>query len=209
MRFCWRITSFTVLAALGFATAATTANGAPVRVALLPVAVHTSEADNEYLSRGISDMLSARIERSGEVVVTRAPEGGAATTRIDQAMKAARSLGAQFVVFGSFTQFGAGASLDIHCLPVPDREEADERVARRIFIQTGTLEEIIPKLDELSAKLTRYLASPDALEQVGTEAPVPGVAGSPQSDFEGRIEALERVVFGVESGPESPPEATP
>ena len=42
-----------------------------VRVAFLPVVVHTSDQESGHISEGLGDMLSARIERSGEVRVVR------------------------------------------------------------------------------------------------------------------------------------------
>ena len=59
-------------------------------------------------------------------------------------------------MFGAFTQFGAGASLDVQCAAV--KADADAR-PRRIFVQSGTLGEIIPKLDDLAAKIARFMTS--------------------------------------------------
>ncbi len=178
-----------------------------VRVALLPVVVHTSDPDSTYVSEGLGDMLAARIERSGEVNVLRVSDR--ATTNAPEAILAAKKAGAAYVLYGSFTQFGAGASLDIRCAPVSESDPSGERAsARHIFIQTGTLQEIIPKLDDLSDKIIRYLvsgaeriAAESALAEsadvpVGPEGAGPGQAPADSLvELRTRVEALERSVF--------------
>ena len=56
------------------------ADAQKIRVALLPVAVHTSNTDTGYLSSGIADMLSSRLERSSRVSVRRVSDPERATT---------------------------------------------------------------------------------------------------------------------------------
>ena len=93
---------------------------ASVRIVLLPISVYAAGAETGYLSTGLAEMLAARLERYEGVAVVRPaadavpPEGEA------QALEAAGALGADFVLFGSFTQFGEGASLDLRCAPVAE-----------------------------------------------------------------------------------------
>ena len=91
--------------------------GAEPRVAILPVVVHSAAPDPSYLSDGLADMLGARLEQLGGMRVVR-DEDKDATTRLADALARGRALEADYVVFGSFTQFGEGASLDIQCAPV-------------------------------------------------------------------------------------------
>ena len=77
-------------------------------------------------------------------------------------------------------------------------------------MQAGTLGEIIPELDELAEKIARYAHSGAA-----TGAP-PVAAGPPASGkpaaangvqlkaLEGRVEALERVVFSESQAADAP-----
>jgi len=182
--------------ALGLAACtalATSAAAAPARVALLPVVVHTAERDSDYLSLGLADMLSSRLERSGQIAVLRLRGEGLATTDAAAALAAARSAGADYVLFGSFTQFGAGASLDMRCARV---EAGDAAEPRRVFVQSGTLQEIIPRLDELSERVARYVsgAAPlPAAPEAGERAPGPGAL----EDLKRRVEALERSVYAA------------
>ncbi len=159
---------------------------------MLPVIVNSDSGETEYLSRGIADMLSARLERSGEISIVRLDEG---STDPDFAVKAATEIGASFVVFGSYTQFGDGASLDIRCAPV---DGAREEGSRRVFIQAGSPGEIIPKLDDLSVSMASYLVGAAVSAPPALETPTLAVGKtSPQSvaDLQRRVAELERVIF--------------
>jgi len=188
-----------LLAAAWLLAAGGAAAAAPVRVALLPVTVHSSDAGSGYLSAGLASMLSSRLEQYDDVSVIRlGGEQGAPSGR-EAAVAAAREAGAAFVVFGSFTQFGEGASLDLQCASVAD----DAGDGRRIFVQSGTLGDIIPKLDELAEKIHLHVSGGG--RSSGATAPVSG--GSGLANLESRVEALERTVFrtGPEQGPSAPP----
>ena len=103
------------------------------------------------------------------------------------------------MVFGSFTQFGDGASLDIHCVPVLD-DEAQAAAARRIFIQSGAVGDIIPKLDEIVDRVALYVQAQSPAMRAGSTAPDPAAAGARADaavlrDLADRLEALERAVY--------------
>jgi hypothetical protein len=169
-----------------------------VRVAMLPIAVNSSDSETDYLSTGLADMLTARLEQSGRIVITRLDED--VRDRTD-AIKAGEEAGVEFVLFGSYTQFGAGAgagaSLDLRCVKVAGDDSAEPR---RVFIQAGSPAEIIPKLGDLSESVTRYLlgTAVSTGPQPGVNAAVPPTAAaSGLADLQQRIEALERVVFSA------------
>ena len=46
------------------------------RVALVPIVVHSSAVEPHYLSNGLAEMLSARLEKSGEISVVRVETEG-------------------------------------------------------------------------------------------------------------------------------------
>ena len=161
-----------------------------VKVALLPMAVHSQER-SEYLQAGIGDMLLSRLSQAPGLSVVRVADLKAATTDLEAARGAARAVGAKYVVFGSFTSFGDGASLDLQCA----RVDAGEEPARQIFVQSGALGSIIPKIDDLADRVARYVAEPGS----GGEAPAvsagPPARGSVSraefDDLRRRIEAIE------------------
>jgi hypothetical protein len=163
-----------------------------VRVAMFPVAVNSSLPETGHLSAGLGDMIAARLEQSGQVVIIRLD---ATVTSREEAIAAGKKAGADYVLFGSYTQFGDGASLDLRCAPVVGGE-ADE--PRRVFVQAGSASEIIPKLGVLSQNVSRYLA--DAATPTAPQANADSPASrAPDTaslvDLELRIEALERVIF--------------
>ena len=182
-----------VVAGIGTLGWATTAQAQTVRVALLPIVVNSSLTETEYLSKGLADMISARLEKSGEIVVVRAEEGA---IDLEAAIAAGEDAGAEFVVYGSYTQFGDGASLDLRAASVASGTKSNPR---RVFVQAGSPAEIIPKLDDLSERVARYMVgaavSAGPAIDPSAAAPAAGAQTPSQATLEARIEALERVVF--------------
>ena len=163
-----------------------------VRVAMFPVAVNSSLPETDHLSAGLGDMIAARLEQSGQIVITRLD---ATVASREEAIAAGKKAGADYVLFGSYTQFGDGASLDLRCAPVVGGE-ADE--PRRVFVQAGSASEIIPKLGVLSQNVSRYLAeaATPAAPRVAADSPTPSAPETTSMvDLELRIEALESVIF--------------
>jgi TolB-like protein len=197
----WRVLRLLLGGASLVYLSAVAADGAaaagPVRAALLPIAVHSADDGSRYLSDGLAEMISARLEQSGGVTVVRVSGAAVGTSEVEKALEAGRSAGADFVVFGAFTQFGAGASLDVQCAKVGGEEGASPR---RIFVQSGTLGEIIPKLDELAEKIARFMATGEASGPVSASAP--SVPSSELDEIRRRLDVLEREVH-------SRPAATP
>jgi TolB-like protein len=173
---------------------ATAAAAAPrVRVVVLPVVVHSTD-DTAYLQRGIADMLGTRLEQNPALAVVRVQNPAAATVDPAAARKAAQAAGADYALFGSFTQFGDGASLDLHCVSTRGAPDADPR---SIFVQAGTVGEIIPRLGDVADRVARYVT--------GTGDAAPAVAAGPgvrtaapaRSEFEelrARVERLESLL---------------
>jgi TolB-like protein len=183
-------------------------SAAPLRVAVLPVVVHSSDGDTEYLSAGLSEMISARLEQAGGIEVVQLESTARATTKALVAVEAARSVTAEFVVFGSFTQFGDGASLDLRAARVDSVDSDGEPEVNKVFVQSGTLGAIIPRLDDVAGRIVHYLrGSAGAPAAAGSgEAPVEAESGEAPadavsiSDLERRVEALERSVFEQQAG---------
>lgn len=164
----------------------------PVRIAILPVVVNAAEG-HDYLRAGMADMLASRVGRAQGVAVSRLGDAALATTDAKKAREAGRNAGADYVVYGSFTAFGAGASLDLACTATAASAKEDETPTRAIFVQSGTLGDIIPKLDGVAERVARFATHG---EQPAPVVPIAEVAPSPPVDaLVQRIEALERAVF--------------
>jgi TolB-like protein len=177
-----------LLLPLALAAGRAEAAGARVRVAVLPLAVNSLEAE-DHLRAGLADMLASRLGQMPGVAVIRVEEAGLATTDAGKAVAAGREVGADYVLFGSFTHFGAGASLDVQCASTHEADD-DAGAARRIFVQSGTLGEIIPKLDELTGKVARFVENGRGDEAPGLPAAGPGEVEALRQ----RVESLEGAI---------------
>ena len=194
-------------------SAASAGAQARARVALLPVVVHSME-QTDYLQRGIGDMLATRLEQSSKLSVVRVQDAASATVDVQAARRAAQAAGAAYAVFGSFTQFGDGASLDLRCVSAQGTGADD---ARSIFVQSGRTGEIIPQLDEVADRIVAYLAAPaGAAAPVAAGPGVPAVRGAASPARQGevdalrsRVERLEAVIYGSQGARASQPAPAP
>jgi outer membrane protein insertion porin family len=182
------------------------ATGAPGEerrtVAILPVVVHAVD-QQAYLREGLADMLASRLGQRPGIGVIRVDDPAQATIEPDAARAAARAVGAQWVLFGSFTRFGEGASLDMLCLPVA---AIGDPGPRSIFVQSAEIADLIPRLDSLTERVALHVLGQDA-------ALAPGVTSgaSPELDeLRRRVEALERRAAASAAPAQAPrPEAQP
>ncbi len=161
-------------------------------VALLPIVIHSIE-DQTFLRSGLGDMLLSRLAREPQLAVLPVREPDSATTDLETARAAVRGTGAKFVIFGSFTHFGAGASVDLVCAEVA----GDAHGPRQVFVHAGSLGEIIPTLDGLADRIARYIVlGPTPRPTLTAERG--GGGGSPPDleDLRRRVEALEQAMDG-------------
>ena len=168
---------------------------AATRIVLLPISVHATGAEVDYLQSGLMEMLASRLDQYDGLVVVR-PGGDVVSARDgDAAREAGRLQNGDYVVFGSFTRFGDGASLDLRCAAVDSPADDDARdVTRRVFVQSGTLSEIIPQLDTVAQKVARYTVSQGA-EPARVGEGGAATARAPAAEYQAlllRVEALER-----------------
>jgi TolB-like protein len=177
-----------------------------VRIVLLPMVVHSAESPG-YVRSGLADMLGARLERIPDFEVIRVDESGAATTNLDRALQRARSEDAEFVLFGSFTRFGTGASLDVHCAATHATEGGAP--LRQIFVHSGEIGNVIPDLDDLVGKVARFVVR-DYTEQVaaaGDDLDLPSTRAI--GSLEARVAKLEEVLRSLTERLAAEPSAEP
>jgi len=180
--------------------AAAASAGDRTKIVILPIVVHSAAVDSSYVSRGITDMISSRLEQTGRVQVERVEDPAAATTVLGKALELGKARNGDYLIFGAFTQFGDGASLDVHCLPLDVTSEAEAAAARRIFISSGAMGDIIPKLDEIVDRVAVYTkvahtdGGPGSQVSQGA-APPSAPSADAIRDLTRRLEALEKAVF--------------
>jgi hypothetical protein len=93
-------------------------------------------------------MLVSRLGREARIAVIPVEDPATATTDPEAARKSALANGADYVVFGSFTRFGEGASLDLSCASAHDAEQEP----RRIYVHADTMAALIPLLDGVAER---------------------------------------------------------
>jgi hypothetical protein len=153
----------------------------PLKVAILPVTIHSPE-NLEYLREGVYAMFSSRVELEGRVLVLERAAVKKAVSQFsgeidsEAAQKLGETLGADFVVFGSLTKLGDSASLDLKVLEVKG-----EKPPSSVYVQAQKLEEIISQVDVLARKVDERilgypLSPPAAVAEKSAEAPKPMAA---------------------------------
>ena len=160
----------------------------PARVAVLPVVIHSLE-ESGYLRAGISEMLSSRLSQQAGVAAIRVDDANTATSDADAARAAGKAVGAEWVLFGSFTRFGEGASLDLRCLPVDSSGQATQRA---VFVHAGGLSDVIPRLDSVVERIGAHVRGGVA------NASTPAVSAAPAVDVAAEVQALRRRVEALE-----------
>ena len=151
-------------------------------VAILPVVVHALE-DQAYLREGLADMLASRLGQQPGIGVVRVNDPAQATLDPAAARAAGQAVGAQWVLYGSFTRFGDGASLDMQCLPVAAPGDPGPR---SIFVQSGQIAELIPRLDGIAERVAAHVLGRDGA------APRPAGGSAELDALRRRVDALER-----------------
>jgi outer membrane protein insertion porin family len=178
-----------LLVCLAALLAATGGLAQTARVAVLPVVIHSLE-ESSYLRAGISEMLSSRLSQQPGVSAVRVDDAGAATSELSAARDVGRAAGAEWVLFGSFTRFGEGASLDLRCVPV----DSDAPVSgRSVFVHAGALADLIPRLDSVVERIGAHVRAGVA----NANAPV---APAPAAqDVMAELETLKARVSALEA----------
>lgn len=177
-----------------FAPAAGAADERP-SIALLPVVVHS--ADNPvYLRQGLFDMLASRFDADGAFRVIRIDDPSKSTTRVEEALKHGREAGADFVLFGSFTRFGAGASLDVQAAATAPSEQGE--TMREIFVHSGNIGDVIPDLDDLVGKVGHFAVN-GYVSRPPPAAQADGARGTSLAEISARLAELEAQVAALQA----------
>jgi TolB-like protein len=149
----------------------------PVRVAVLPFAIH-SDKDYGFLQKGIVQMITSRISAPGKVEVidplsteqaVAASQAQLSADRLAQAVGA--GLKADFAIHGSITVLGESVSIDAKMLDL-----TGTRPPMTFFKQTQGMGDVIPQINLMATDINNQVFGvrpPDA--------PAPPVAAAPQA----------------------------
>lgn len=146
-------------------------------LAIVPFKVH-ADRDVAFMADGIYDMLSARLNRPGELEVKprAAVERGLAALpggfSEGRAPEIARALGVDFLLFGSLTVLGEGVSLDARAI-----EAGGGRPPLSFSEQSADLGGIISRMNRMAGEIQAGLLGKPAAAPAG--APPPGASPQP------------------------------
>ncbi len=123
----------------------------PLRVAILPFQVN-APPELSYLKQGIPDMMASRLTWEDKVAVLRVQDPEIDEQKGPVTEKTAREIGVSFqadrVLFGSLTALGKSISIDIKVIDL-----SGEKPVRTFFTQSPSLDEVIPRLDQLASEI--------------------------------------------------------
>ncbi|MCK8600868.1 FG-GAP-like repeat-containing protein [Desulfoferrobacter suflitae] len=126
----------------------------PVKIAILPFSMH-APADLNYLQDGIRDMLASRLAQQGKVQIIdkAAAQQALKGTKDDlssaEAASIGRSLGADYVLFGSLTAIGQNVSIDAKMTPLAEKTEP-----MTLATQTN-LDGVIPQINMFAQQINQ------------------------------------------------------
>ncbi len=149
------ISSITTMARIGFLSIAVSAllfQGPALantkKITILPFKIH-SQKELSYIGDGVYQMLTSRLSWKERVLVAESNELPAAPSNSMAAVAAATN--ADYVLSGSITEFNGAFSVDTTVF------NPGNNTSETFFGQAGSMEEIIPELDILAAKINHKL----------------------------------------------------
>ncbi len=190
--------SLLLLAILGpaqFCTAAEPAGGVPVKIAILPFAMHTP-ADLGYLQSGVRDMLTSRLAWQGKVqVLDRSQVEQAAKGLKDisanDATRIGNSLRADYVLFGSITGMGQSVSIDAKMVSLSGKGEPVS-----FFAQTKTLDDVIPQVNNFAQEInTKVFAKPGEKTQTASSEAEALATRNPEFLLPGALSSGDKISY--------------
>lgn len=127
------------------------------RVALFPFIINAPER-MDYVRQGVQDMLASRLSWEDRVVVIEAAQVKKAMEKesgpLDEAVVTAlgKRLGVDVALWGSINVLGTTVSIDINCLSLALRQPL-----RKFYAQAKTMDEVIPRVNELADMINEKL----------------------------------------------------
>jgi len=147
------------------------------KIAILPFEIH-SQGDLSYIGAGAHQMLTSRLAWKDHVLVTGSHELNTKTS--DSMKNVARAMDVDYVLSGSITEIDGAFSLDATVF------NSRSNSIETFFSQAETMDDIIPKLDILAAKINHKLfdrktAALETMEPVTPGEPIPDIRANPET----------------------------
>ena len=182
------------------------AASSPKRIALLPFKIN-AEKDMTFLQNGIFDMLTSRLSKEGEVVVSSRQEvesainavGSPDTVDAPLARKIGSQLGADYTLFGSLTVLGNNISIDAKIVDV-----TGESPTASFFDQSQDLGGVISKINQIATQINATIFGRQATvaQKAAPPQQAPKMETAPKDDAQAHPEKL---IKGRSTGGEGSP----
>jgi TolB-like protein len=200
--------SLCILSGLLFLCTAATAYAAPVRVAILPFAIH-AEKDLSFLQGGIIEMLGSRISYKDQVEVIGKDETRSVLKSIEGLEGKSRALGvggklnADYVLFGSITMLGESVSIDAKMVDV-----SGKKAPLPLFAQTRGMDNIIDQITQLATTINETIFGRATLQRtksvtssIGDSAPSSRIQSATTVESGNNAEKVSRPMVPSTKGP--------
>jgi len=157
----------------------------PLQVAIVPFKVN-AEKDLSYLKDGIVDMLSSRLFWKDKVniinrqAVEKASETVSGPLNDINARELGTRVGADYVLFGSFTIFGNSVSIDAKMVDVSGKKQT-----LTFFNQSQGMDQVIPSIDQLASDINEkeFARVMETRKSIPTAEPSSAQAEQSQTDI--------------------------
>ena len=159
MKKCMISLTFLVVSLVCLSYSAAFAAPQAARAVVLPFQINADKKLSN-LTKDVPALVKSRLEAKGITVVSsketdRLIRAGNVTMLNEaEARNLARAAGADFAVFGSFTQLGDSFSLDVRTV-----DSTGSRAARPYFVQRDGMANLLPAVDDLAIKISSDVVS--------------------------------------------------
>lgn len=184
------------------------AESGPAKVAVLPFNMHTP-SQLHYLQDGIRDMLTSRLSSQGKVQVLDAASVRQAlgSTKGDisaaDALRAGKSLRADYVLYGSVTSMGQAISIDAKMAPV-----SGEKEPLNLYAQTKGLDDVIPRINQFALEINQKVFGRSGEGALSADADEVALANrNPELLLPGAMSSNDRISYINPNFVEITPEA--
>lgn len=166
-KICFGFSTFFLLALL-FAAAASAQEDA-VKIAVFPFEVNADE-DLNYLNDSLPELLRDRLSEAGfqlvgaDAVAKALADSGATSLNLDQARQLALATGANYALYGTFSQLGEALSLEAQFV---DAFGLDSAVP--VFSNKDGLINLLPLVDEVVAQVKSTAMKQETIASIDVE----------------------------------------
>jgi len=179
------------------------------KIAILPLTTGGQE-NIDYIAEGLRDMIASRVASgSGLAVIEQAAVkakyagAGRETPSLEKVRGVGKSLGADYVLFGSAAAMGSDLIIAVNMLAV-----SGAGAPVPVFSQTLRQDEVIPRL-QLIAQEVKDAAADGLMDQEEDSLPLPPAEEPKVSEGEGKAGAAAESAAGTEPPMESPDAVKP